>query len=88
MKTTALTTHRIMFHSRFTKIDNAANIRRFYVISVERDLFGDACVVKTWGRIGTKGRALVARHATDQDAEIAANIEAKRRRRRGYAVSP
>lgn len=84
----AFTPNSAMLHCRFTKIDHSANIRRYYVISVERDLFGEACVVKTWGRIGTKGRAKVTRYASERAAENAARSAVKRRRKRGYLVAP
>lgn len=38
-------------------VDAARNMRSFYQLATERDLFGGVRVVKTWGRVGTKGRS-------------------------------
>jgi hypothetical protein len=35
------------------RIDPAANMRRFYVLSIEPSLFGDATLVREWGRVWT-----------------------------------
>ncbi|MER9475744.1 WGR domain-containing protein [Mesorhizobium sp. M0520] len=31
---------------------------RFYALSIEETLFGHACLVRRWGRIGTTGRTV------------------------------
>ncbi len=36
--------------------ETAANLPRFYVLSLEETLFGDTALVREWGRLGTKGR--------------------------------
>ena len=36
--------------------DPARNMKRFYRLAVERDLFGTVLLVREWGRIGTLGR--------------------------------
>ena len=38
------------------RIDASRNMARFYRLSVEPSLFGDAALVREWGRIGTLGR--------------------------------
>jgi len=38
------------------RIDPSLNMRRFYRMSVQPDLFGGACLVREWGRIGACGR--------------------------------
>jgi predicted DNA-binding WGR domain protein len=37
------------------RIDPARNMRRFYALDVQPDLFGGFAVVKEWGRIGRAG---------------------------------
>ncbi|WP_378942466.1 WGR domain-containing protein [Mesorhizobium sp. ANAO-SY3R2] len=64
--------------------DAARNMARFYCLSVEPSLFGDAVLVREWGRIGTRGRRRL-----DLFADVAAAQEAFRRLarakvRRGY----
>jgi predicted DNA-binding WGR domain protein len=34
------------------RIDLARNMRRYYRLRVQRDLFGRACLIREWGRIG------------------------------------
>lgn len=41
------------------RIDPARNMRRFYRLSVQRDLFGRASLVREWGRIGFRGQMMV-----------------------------
>ena len=41
------------------RIDPACNMRRFYRLSVQRDLFGGACLIREWGRIGYRGQVLI-----------------------------
>jgi predicted DNA-binding WGR domain protein len=42
--------------------DPAANMARFYVLALEETLFGDAALVREWGRIGTTGQRKVELH--------------------------
>lgn len=44
------------------RIDVARNMRRYYRLSVQRDLFGRACLIREWGRIGARGQSLIERH--------------------------
>ena len=37
------------------RIDPARNMRRFYRLSIQPDLFGGASLVREWGRIGARG---------------------------------
>jgi hypothetical protein len=39
------------------RIDPARNMRRFYRLDVQPDLFGGFAVMKEWGRIGARGGA-------------------------------
>ena len=36
--------------------DIARNMARYYCLTVERNLFGEFSLVRTWGRIGCHGR--------------------------------
>jgi predicted DNA-binding WGR domain protein len=35
------------------RIDPVKNMRRFYGLDVRRDLFGQWCLIREWGRIGS-----------------------------------
>lgn len=47
--------------------DASKNMARFYAMSIEETLFGQPCLVRRWGRIGTRGQTM--RHAFDRERE-------------------
>lgn len=59
-------------------------MRRFYRLTVQRDLFGSASLIRVWGRIGTRGRQQVNIHADEGTAINALMKLAQEKRRRGY----
>jgi predicted DNA-binding WGR domain protein len=68
------------------RVDTEKNMRRFYLMTVQRDLFGGAQLVREWGRIGSSGKIKTSYHvdegrAVDKLAEI---VCAKQKR--GYDV--
>ena len=66
------------------RVDPARNVRRFYRMTVQRDLFGCSSLVRVWGRIGTRGRVMVNTHADEGRAITALMALADEKRRRGY----
>ncbi|GLS20215.1 hypothetical protein GCM10007874_32320 [Labrys miyagiensis] len=68
--------------------EEACNIARYYVLSVEPSLFGDASLVREWGRIGSRGRRLIELHGTTQLAAEALDRWLARKKRRKYSVRP
>ncbi len=66
------------------RIDPARNMRRFYRLDVQPDLFGGFAVVKEWGRIGARGRMVGEWYMTEAEAVVALQRQAERKRRRGY----
>ena len=77
-----------LFPIRLTlkKIDSSCNMRRYYSLSVQPDLFGNACLVREWGRIGTRGRIRIERHLDEGSALTALVRLSATKRRRGYSV--
>jgi predicted DNA-binding WGR domain protein len=66
------------------RVDATQNMHRFYSLAIQPTLFGGASVIRNWGRIGTRGRAMVATFDTTPDAvDEHARLE-KAKRRRGY----
>jgi predicted DNA-binding WGR domain protein len=62
------------------RIDPARNMRRFYRLSVQRDLFGRASLVREWGRIGFRGQMM-----PDEGKAVTALTKlAAAKKRRGY----
>ncbi len=43
-------------HLYIERRDPARNMARFYALSIEPTLFGDVCLTRRWGRIGTRGQ--------------------------------
>lgn len=71
---------------RLRRVDPYCNMRRFYVLTVQRDLFGGASLVLEWGRIGSRGQSMVERHP-DEGLAISALLKlAAAKRKRGYAI--
>lgn len=62
------------------------NMARFYVLAIEPTLFGDAALVREWGRIGCLGRRRVDLHADMATAAEALDVWLDRKTRRGYRV--
>lgn len=66
--------------------DPSRNMARFYVLAIEPTLFGDAALVREWGRIGSLGRRRLDLHADMATAEEALEVWLERKARRGYRV--
>ena len=66
------------------RVDRKHGVTRFYMLNIERDLFGTIRVVRTWGRIGTRGRELADVFDTEDAAREALEALAAVKRRRGY----
>jgi predicted DNA-binding WGR domain protein len=47
------------------RVDPARNMRRFYRLDMQPDLFGGVLLVKEWGRIGAQGRMVAERYDTE-----------------------
>ena len=43
-------------HLYIERRDTTRNMARFYALSIEPTLFGDVCLTRRWGRIGTRGQ--------------------------------
>ncbi|TRL39697.1 WGR domain-containing protein [Rhizobium straminoryzae] len=69
------------------RIDPARNMARFYLIAIETNLFGETCLRRTWGRIGTRGRIAEEIFADAASAEQAMAALARRKQQRGYRVA-
>jgi predicted DNA-binding WGR domain protein len=70
------------------RVDATRNMRRFYQLDIEPDLFGGVLLVKAWGRIGTEGRSIAEFHDNEALAADAMQRHAERKRRRGYGDFP
>jgi len=66
------------------RIDPDRNMRRYYWMTVERDLFGGASLIREWGRLGARGQRRIEPHVDEGEAVSALLQLARRKRRRGY----
>jgi predicted DNA-binding WGR domain protein len=66
------------------RVDSDQGVARFYMLAIERDLFGTVRLVRTWGRIGTRGRERADVFETEEVAVEALEALATAKRRRGY----
>ena len=66
------------------RIDPSRNMRRFYLLDVQPDLFGAWSVVREWGRIGRPGRVRVDAYPTEAEAAVRMRRRRTHKQGRGY----
>ena len=69
------------------RIDAARNMRRFYRLDMQPDLFGGVLLIRQWGRIGARGRIVADRFDDATLAAAALAQHAARKARRGYSAA-
>jgi predicted DNA-binding WGR domain protein len=70
------------------RADPARNMRRFYRLDIQPDLFGRILLMKQWGRVGTQGRMVAESFDSEELALAALQRQAEHKRRRGYGDIP
>jgi predicted DNA-binding WGR domain protein len=68
------------------RVDPSRNLRRFYRLNVQPDLFGFWLFIREWGRIGYSGQTRVAAFPTLAEAQVALDRQRRTKERRGYAL--
>jgi predicted DNA-binding WGR domain protein len=66
------------------RIDASKNMARYYALSLQPMLFGEASLVRCWGRIGTRGQEKVHVFADEREAIGLFLRIARQKRSRGY----
>ncbi|NTE56469.1 WGR domain-containing protein [Agrobacterium tumefaciens] len=66
------------------RTERAKNMARYYMMSIEPTLFGDACLTRRWGRIGSKGQEMVHHFDREEDAVCLFLDLLRQKRARGY----
>jgi predicted DNA-binding WGR domain protein len=66
------------------RVAAARNMARYYVLSIEPTLFGDAALVRAWGRIGRRGKQRIDLYAGKRQASVALDVWLARKTKRGY----
>ena len=67
-----------------TRTDPARNMARFYTMALQPTLFGEWALLKEWGRIGSAGRLVSSRFASEQEAALAMAEHLEAKLRKGY----
>ena len=68
--------------------DATKNMARYYSISIEPTLFGEACLTRCWGRIGFRGQRLVHHFEREEEAVGLFLAILRQKRSRGYSPKP
>ncbi|MPR13953.1 WGR domain-containing protein [Microvirga tunisiensis] len=68
------------------RCDPACNMARYYVLSIEPSLFGDATLIREWGRLGQPGRRRIELYENQSRAMEALETWLQRKQRRGYVL--
>lgn len=72
------------YHLYIERTDAKRNMARFYAMSIEPTLFGEACLTRRWGRIGSRGQIKVHHFEHEKDAvELFLDL-VRQKRHRGY----
>lgn len=71
---------------KLRRIDPAKNMRRFFLMTVQRDLFGGATLIKEWGRIGAAGKVVQDHHPDEGKAVDALAELAQQKFKSGYRM--
>lgn len=66
------------------RVDANRNMARYYMLSIQTTLFGEAAVVRAWGRIGKRGGEKRDVFANEREAAAHFLELARQKRNRGY----
>jgi len=66
------------------RTDPPRNMARYYAMSIEQNLFGDTCLRRRWGRIGTNGQQMVHHFEREEEAVQLFLDLLRQKRARGY----
>jgi predicted DNA-binding WGR domain protein len=67
------------------RIDTSKRMHRYYRMDVQPDLFGQWCLMREWGRIGSNGQTRSIPFPTPQEAKAALYQQRRAKERRGYS---
>ena len=76
------------YHLYVERSDASRNMARYYAMSIEPNLFGDVCLLRKWGRIGTKGQMMVHHFGREEEAVRLFLDLLRKKRKRGYRPRP
>jgi len=68
------------------RIDTARRMHRYYRMDVQLDLFGQWCVIREWGRIGSTGQTRCMPFPALHEAQTALQRQRSAKEQRGYSI--
>lgn len=68
------------------RIEPAKNMRRFYSVTIQPNLFGGHSLIRSWGRIGTTGQNRIDLFEGRVSAQRASDNLLRSKRKRGYST--
>jgi predicted DNA-binding WGR domain protein len=69
------------------KRDPQRNQYRYYLLTVQPNLFGTWSLIREWGRIGRPGRMKIDLRESHEEASAVLHRKLRQKQRRGYALS-
>lgn len=68
------------------RVDPKKNMKRFYLMTVQHDLFGGVSLLREWGRIGSPGQVALDHFVDEGQAVDALSEFTRAKRNRGYQI--
>ena len=76
------------YHIYIERTEAANNMARYYAMEISATLFGEACLKRTWGRIGRSGQSKMHHFENESDAVDLFLELMRQKRKRGYRPRP
>lgn len=75
------------YHLYIERTEASKNMARYYALEISATLFGEACLTRSWGRIGKRGQTKTHHFTSEQDAVLLFLELVRQKRARGYVAS-
>ncbi|KAB2668825.1 WGR domain-containing protein [Brucella tritici] len=75
------------YHLYVERTDATKNMARFYAMDIQPNLFGEACLMRRWGRIGTKGQSMTHHFESEREAVALFLDLVRQKKQRGYSAT-
>jgi predicted DNA-binding WGR domain protein len=76
------------YHIYVERTEASKNMARYYAMEISGTLFGEACLTRTWGRIGRHGQSKMHQFENESDAVDLFLELIRQKRKRGYRPRP
>lgn len=76
------------YHIYIERTEASNNMARYYALEISATLFGEACLTRTWGRIGARGQSKMHHFENQHDAVDLFLELIRQKRKRGYRPRP